>query len=140
MSTTAAAELPPVRRIITGHTSDGKAIYADDGPVRSYPFAGSTTLFTHLYRSDGLPSSNDGGFEDAAKHRENELVNPNGSVLRAVDFPPRTESVGVNAYCRRSVAGLTGSSRFSTVRSHLTTASSSAVPLPWYSTITNALL
>ncbi|EKM52480.1 uncharacterized protein PHACADRAFT_260922 [Phanerochaete carnosa HHB-10118-sp] len=93
MSTTAAAGLPPVRRIITGHTSDGKAVFADDAPASSYPFAGSTTVFTDLYRSDGFPASNDGGFEDAVKHRDNGLVNPNGSVFRAVDVPPRTESV-----------------------------------------------
>lgn len=93
MSTSSAPALPPVRRIITGHTDDGKAVVVDDAPVSSYPFRGSTTQFTDLYWQDGFPGTNNGGFEDAVKRHDGEIVNPTGTALRVVDTPPHTESV-----------------------------------------------
>ena len=97
MSTTSStAERPPVRRIVTGHTPEGKAIIAEDGPVYPHPFKGSTTLFTDLYASEGFPSSNDGEFKDAVKEFADDILNPSGSLFRVVDMPPRTESVSVH--------------------------------------------
>ncbi|EKM52481.1 uncharacterized protein PHACADRAFT_211736 [Phanerochaete carnosa HHB-10118-sp] len=94
MSTTPTAAKPlPVRRIVTGHTPDGKAIFVDDGPVASYPFGGSKTFTTDLYWIHGFPPSNDGGFEDAVKQHDNVIVNPTGSTFRVFDMPPHREAM-----------------------------------------------
>lgn len=98
MSSTAAPQPPPVRRVITGHAPDGKAIFADDAPVRSYPFKDTTTVMTDLYRADGYPSSNNGGFGDAIGPCEDGLVNPGGGFFRIVDMPPHTETVGADTH------------------------------------------
>ncbi|GJE89134.1 cupin domain-containing protein [Phanerochaete sordida] len=88
----AAVQPAPVRRIITGHTDDGKAIFADDQPVQPYPFKGSTTLFTDLFWQEGFPAKNDGDFAEQVKTHDSEIVNVKGSLLRSVDIPPHTES------------------------------------------------
>ena len=96
MSTSPATAPPaPVRRIITGHTAGGTAVFAADEPVQPYALQGSTALLTDLFWQDGFPASNDGGIaEPIATHDSlSEIVNTKGSVLRAVDMPPRTESV-----------------------------------------------
>ncbi|EKM52472.1 uncharacterized protein PHACADRAFT_149157 [Phanerochaete carnosa HHB-10118-sp] len=93
MSTTSTtAGRPPVRRIVTGHARDGKAIFAEDGLVQPRAFRRSQTQFTDLYWSEGFPSSNDGEFQDDIKQHDNDVVNPDGSVFRAVDMAPHTES------------------------------------------------
>ena len=98
MSTTSSAvERPPVRRIVTGHTPEGKAIIAKENPVHPRPFMGSTTLFTDLYVSEGFPSSNDGDFKDITGEFSNDILNPNGSLFRAVDMPPHTVTVSARA-------------------------------------------
>ncbi|GJE89126.1 cupin domain-containing protein [Phanerochaete sordida] len=88
------AALAPVRRIVTGHTSDGKAVVAADDPVPSYPFRGSTTHFTDLFWQEGFPADNSSnGLSRAVTTHDTEIVNAKGSLLRAVDMPPHTESV-----------------------------------------------
>ncbi|EKM52479.1 uncharacterized protein PHACADRAFT_176509 [Phanerochaete carnosa HHB-10118-sp] len=93
MSTTAPPQPPPARRVITGHTPDGKAIFVKDEPVRFWPAQGTTTMLSDAYRSFGFPISNDGGLEDVLKPRDDEIVNSNGSVFRIMDMPPHTETV-----------------------------------------------
>ena len=101
MSATSSANetRPPVRRIVTGHTAEGKAIVAEDSLVAPRPFMGAEALFTDIHASEGFPSSNDGEFRDTIKEKFSEqLVNPNGSIIRVVDTPPGGSSVSRNAF------------------------------------------
>ena len=125
MSPSTPTERPSIRRIVTGHTPDGKAIFADDSPVQSYPFKGSTTLFTDLFWQEGFPAKSDGGLSEEVKTHDGEIVNGKGTLLRAVDMPPRTESVGGRLSSHKMATyGDTALHRYSTVQSRLTTASS----------------
>lgn len=88
---------PPVRRIITGHTPEGKARAIVDDKVVSRGSGGSSQ-FTDLFWSEKFPADNSEEFKDVIKDHVNELVNENGSVFRAVDIPPGGDSVRPSLY------------------------------------------
>lgn len=100
-----ATGLPPVRRFITGHTTDGAATVqrADDGQWTRYETG--SMAFNVLYSTSKFPVDLNKD-EDVRAHDSLidrgmlGLVNPNGSVLRIVDFGPglsgrmhRTQSI-----------------------------------------------
>ena len=92
--------LPAVRRIITGHDANGKAIIESDtnltpvNPLTGTPFsseAGSDIPapfgFTVPYRTSGFPASvNEPPTEYHGKKID--LEDKTGSTCRIVDFPP----------------------------------------------------
>lgn len=81
--------LPTVRRLVTGHNSEGKAIVWKDGEI-SASQAGHGPFLTRLWSSPDLPpdvnSTEDLGLVDTG------LANK-GTICRIVDFPPH--SVGM---------------------------------------------
>lgn len=84
-----AQPLPPVRRLVTGHNSQGKAIVCRDGEIQATK-AGHGPFLTRIWSSSELPpdvnSTDDLGLVDTG------LAN-NGTICRIVDFPPN--SVGM---------------------------------------------
>ncbi|THH11310.1 hypothetical protein EW145_g730 [Phellinidium pouzarii] len=82
----------PVRRVVTGHTPDGKAVVVDDSPVEPHAFDPSPSLFTDLFWTDTFPPDNDVDFKDLAKEHSQDLISPNGSSFRVVEIPPGTGS------------------------------------------------
>lgn len=86
---------PPIRRVVTGHAPDGKAIVEEDALVQAHPFGDPTApvQFTDLFWTDTFPPDNNGAFKDVAKEHETEVVSAGGSVFRAVDMPPGSNSV-----------------------------------------------
>ena len=88
----ASSPFPPVRRIVTGHTPEGKAIVEEDSAV-DFRASGSTTQFIDLFWNEKIPENNNGEFKDLAREHPNDLVNPNGGTLRTVDMPPGSISV-----------------------------------------------
>jgi quercetin dioxygenase-like cupin family protein len=87
-----------VRRVITGHDNDGKAIVKIDeiakNVISSRPGANSTVIWT----TDTLPANNDGQADASARKVGTTL--PGGSVFRVVSFGPgvsprnhRTDSI-----------------------------------------------
>ncbi|KAI5115662.1 hypothetical protein M0805_004100 [Coniferiporia weirii] len=80
--------LPPVRRVVTGHTPEGKAIVADDSIVEPYAFGKSAWLFTDVFQTDSSPPSNDVDFKDLAKEPPKDLIHSNGSIFRIAEVPP----------------------------------------------------
>jgi hypothetical protein len=50
-----------IRRVVTGHDSQGKAIFVDDGMVKPTTLALSTMTYHELWRSDSAPSFPDAG-------------------------------------------------------------------------------
>ncbi|KAK5101193.1 hypothetical protein LTS08_004799 [Lithohypha guttulata] len=94
------AELPPVRRIVTDHSPDGKAIIGQDqiltpgnplDPSGGPPPPNSLIPgFTSIFRTDGHPASAQGPWTDPHGQMQN-LVSNEGVVCRIVDFPPVPE-------------------------------------------------
>ena len=78
-----------VRRVLTGHTPDGKSTFIADGyapNVKEMPSFPGLAL-TDLWETAGAPASNE-GYADAAD-RPIKLEPPaKGSVVRIVEFPP----------------------------------------------------
>lgn len=75
-----------LRRVVTGHDANGRAIVLSDGPanVQSMGPGGSGTV---LWTTEGFPVNNDGSEDGGAR----ELRSPglaNGSVFRVIEFAP----------------------------------------------------
>lgn len=87
---------PPVRRVVTGHAPDGKAIVVDDSPVQPYAFG--TSAFSDIFWTDEFPSKSDVEFKDLAKEHAKQLVNQNGSNFRLVETPPGSVTVSESHY------------------------------------------
>lgn len=90
------AELPHPRRVVTGHNSNGKAIYVDDGVVPATRIDDSIN-FTVLYETHEFPANND-EWNDPIKNRTASLANKDGVVLRVVDFKPNNRVVRANNF------------------------------------------
>ena len=90
-----------IRRVVTGHDANGKAVVEIDGisPNRPPRDPGNTVNETTVvWTTEGFPVSNDG--DDDGGTRETGITHPNGSVFRVVSFGPgnpemnhRTDSV-----------------------------------------------
>src|SRR6266851_3110752 len=87
----------PVRRVVTGHTPDGKATIVFDGPAPQVnqgadPEGGSTVLWV----TDRAPASNAGNQDAAPAGIQNPVSPPwpGGSIFRIVDFVPRGRATG----------------------------------------------
>lgn len=87
-----------VRRVVTGHTKEGKATVMIDEVVtssaESRPGANPTVIWT----SEGFPVSNDGDADESK--RKTSTAHPNGTVFRVISFAPgvhprnhRTDSI-----------------------------------------------
>jgi len=78
-----------VRRVLTGHDTDGKSTFIADSEAPNYKeMPGFAGLFlTDLWETTGAPASN-AGDKDAAT-RPIRLEPPrNGTIVRIVEFPP----------------------------------------------------
>jgi quercetin dioxygenase-like cupin family protein len=78
---------PPIRRIVTTHDADGKAIIMSDGPAPRREGRGRGNISTLIWGSDETPA-NIRGAEDYGL-RDNEIEPaPSGSWCRVIDYPP----------------------------------------------------
>lgn len=78
-----------VRRVLTGHDSDGKSIILKDGIAPNVLEMASMPglALTDLWETKGAPASNEGNADAAA--RPVHLEPPTkGTILRIVEFPP----------------------------------------------------
>ena len=78
-----------VRRVLTGHDSDGKSTIIADGTAPNVKEMASMPglALTDLWETSGAPANNDGHADAAA--RPVRLEPPkNGTLLRVVEFPP----------------------------------------------------
>lgn len=82
------AELPDVRRIVTGHTPSGEATIVNDGPppaeVRNPARPGF--VLRNLWRTDQAPAPVNA--PDSIAEQQGLLPPTGGTVLRVIDFPP----------------------------------------------------
>jgi naringenin degradation protein FdeH len=79
----------PIRRVVTGHDDQGKAVVLMDGPASNVTIRKTGFVSTVLWAVDESPADISGSGDRAA--RDVALSPPpNGAVLRVVDFPPVT--------------------------------------------------
>lgn len=97
MSIPSTVESPipaPVRRIVTGHSPEGKSIIVEDAPVEPHlSFPGSKSLSSDIYWTTEHVPDNDIIFKDHANEHANELVGPAGNSFKVIDMPPGQKSV-----------------------------------------------
>jgi quercetin dioxygenase-like cupin family protein len=75
-----------IRRVVTGHDADGKAIVKIDGISPNRPLRNPQTATTVVWSTEGFPVDNSGD-EDGGT-REVGITHPNGTVFRVVSFGP----------------------------------------------------
>ena len=81
-----------IRRVLTGHDSDGKSIIMTDGIAPNVLEMASMPglALTDLWETKGAPASNDGN-ADAAERKVHLEPPKNGTILRIVEFPPDSQ-------------------------------------------------
>lgn len=78
-----------VRRVVTGHTPEGKSTFIMDSPARNVMEMKSMPglALTDLWETTSAPARNEGAADAAARPVRLEPP-PRGTILRIVEFPP----------------------------------------------------
>ena len=82
-----AKQLPPVRRIITGHSAARQSRFEEDGPGHIEENPNRAGLYAqHIWGTGAVP----GPIDDADRSHEAKGIMPpkNGSVMHIIDYPP----------------------------------------------------
>ena len=91
----------PIRRVVTGHNAQGRAIFLSDGPAPAVFDRGpGATAVTELWETSATPASNAGSADPTVGAPQRLPPPKNGSKFRVVEYPPDS----------RRVAALHGSS------------------------------
>jgi quercetin dioxygenase-like cupin family protein len=77
---------PPVRRIVTGHNSAGKAIFKSDDLLPVDPIPSGDAAFSLVWTTATVPADNND--ETDGRTRDAGLTLNQGSVIRIVDMLP----------------------------------------------------
>lgn len=86
--------LGPVRRIVTGHDEEGKAVIVSDGPppVVINNFAQAGLVFSELWNTGSAPAQIDRHVDPTSGSHGFAHPSYGGTVVRFVDFPPENEN------------------------------------------------
>src|ERR1043166_3146170 len=79
-----------VRRVITGHDANGKAIVQIDEVVSKLKEGRPGARVAPIWTTEGFPVNND-GHDDAATRPVGTTL-PGGTILRVVEFSPGVQS------------------------------------------------
>ena len=87
-----------LRRVVTGHDKNGKAVVTIDETVKNVVSGRPGALAGSVWTTEGFPISNDGSADESARKTGTTLAN--GTVFRVVEFSPgvqrrmhRTDSI-----------------------------------------------
>lgn len=94
-SSSCPADGLPIRRVVTGHTPDGKAVVLDDSHVIPHTIQHGRSLFVDLFWSESNPDENAVEWKDTTKEHVTELVGTSGSSFRFIQIPPGGSSVRI---------------------------------------------
>lgn len=84
-------ERVPVRRVVTGHDAEGKAVVLSDGePPNKYELSVKGTFFTEIWNTREAPATVDNGPDPTARPRKMS-PHPTGSTIRIVQIAPEQE-------------------------------------------------
>lgn len=87
---TTQAGLPPVRRIVTGHDGQGRAVFRSDDTYPTQLIPSGDAAFALLWTTATVPADNNDDTDGRA--RDAGLTIDAGSVIRIVDMLPGAES------------------------------------------------
>ena len=79
--------MKPVRRVVTGHASEGRPIFLFDGEIHATPTSPGVEI-AELWATSESPASNSGN-GDAARQRHRLLPDPSGTLLRIFEVEPQ---------------------------------------------------
>lgn len=79
-----------VRRIVTGHDANAKAVVMIDEIVGSPKVGRPGALVSPIWVTEGFPVDNDGD-EDVARRKTGTVV-PNGTACRVIEFKPGVQA------------------------------------------------
>ena len=79
-----------VRRVITGHDANGKAVVKIDEVVGKLKEGRPGAMVAPIWTTHGFPVNNDG--QDDAATRQVGTTLPGGTILRVVEFSPGVQS------------------------------------------------
>jgi hypothetical protein len=84
-----------IRRVVTGHNAQGRAIFIADGPAPAVFDRGpGATAVTELWETNATPASNAGNDDPTRGGGPQRLPPPkNGSKFRVVEYPPDSKRV-----------------------------------------------
>jgi quercetin dioxygenase-like cupin family protein len=83
-------EVPQIRRVVTGHDEQGRAIVEIDEVCSHFRPGRGNAFVCNIWTTDTAPANND-GFHDAGKREGKFTMIENGSVFRILDFRPGVE-------------------------------------------------
>ena len=84
----------PIRRVVTGHNAQGKAIFIADGPAPAVFDRGpGATAVTELWETGATPASNAGGADPTVGGAQRLPPSKNGSKFRVVEYPQDSQRV-----------------------------------------------
>lgn len=91
-------ELPPIRRVVTGHDREGRAVVRADERFSTVPIPSGDAAFALMWTTQTVPADNND--ETDGRLRDAGLTLHQGSVIRIVDMLPggaspmhRTDSI-----------------------------------------------
>ena len=111
---------PPIHRVVTGHSADGKAIVASSGPLPTVVEIAAIpgTVFHEVWSTAATPAPVDNGADPTL----GPLMLPppkNGTRMRFVDIPPDTaEFLSQGAGKMKDAFAQIGDEKASTVKAH----------------------
>src|ERR1700745_97634 len=86
--------LRPIRRIVTGHNAQGRAIFLSDGPAPAVFDRGpGATAVTEFWETQATPASNAGNDDPTAGQPQRPAPPTHGSEYRVVEYPPDSQRV-----------------------------------------------
>ena len=83
----------PVRRIVTGHDAQGRAVIQEDGPPPRVARIGGEIgpLFHEVWNTQETPARIDRGSGEPPEAGISLAPPPNGTRIRVLDIPPEDE-------------------------------------------------
>jgi hypothetical protein len=83
-----------IRRVVTGHNAQGRAIFISDGPAPAVFDRGpGATAVTELWETSATPASNAGSKDPTVGGAQRLPPPKNGSKFRVVEYPPDSKRV-----------------------------------------------
>jgi hypothetical protein len=84
----------PIRRVVTGHDTDGRAVLIADGPAPAVHYRGpGTSAVIELWETRQTPASNTDNSDCTIGQPMRIPPERNGSKFRVVEFPPDSQRV-----------------------------------------------
>jgi mannose-6-phosphate isomerase-like protein (cupin superfamily) len=86
----------PVRRVVTGHDAQGRAVFLEDGPVPRVQRVGGPQgpLFFEVWNTRDTPAPIDRASGEPPESGIQLAPPKNGTRIRVLDIPPEDDSIG----------------------------------------------